>query len=187
MARKLVGQAWEGAMLWRVLVLCVVAAALFGCVTAREGVDFASLARTAGTPKAGQGRIVVLREAGYGGLFDYGYAVTLDGEPMGDLKTGTFLYLDRPTGSHQLSMDESGFPGVTRKDVSVASGRTYFFLVRPSERSRQLQAAQVAGGLAGLAVTAIVTSQADNPGPVDFVSLDDAAGRQAIADLRLVK
>jgi hypothetical protein len=106
---------------------------------------------------------------------------------MGDLKTGTFLYLDRPTGSHQLSVDESGFPGVTRKDVSVAAGRTYFFLVKPSERSRQLQAGQMAGGLAGLAVTAIVTSQADNPGPVDFLSLDDASGRQAIADLRLVK
>jgi hypothetical protein len=80
---------------------------------------------------------------------------------MGELKTGTFLYRDRPAGRHQLSVEETGFPGVTRKDISVASGRTYFFLVRPSERSKQLQAAQVAGGLAGLAVTAIVTSQAD--------------------------
>jgi hypothetical protein len=174
-------------MHWRVLVLSVVTAALSGCVTAREGVDFASVSRTAGGPKAGQGRIVVLREAGYAGLIDYGYAVTLDGEPMGELKTGTFLYLDRSAGRHQLSVDESGFPGVTRNDISVASGRTYFFLVKPSERSKALQAGQVAGGLVGLAVTAIATSQVDNPGPVDFVALDDAAGRLAISDLRLVK
>jgi hypothetical protein len=174
-------------MRWRVLVLSIVSAALFGCVTAREGVDFASLSRTNGALKGGQGRIVVLREAGYGGLFDFGYAITLDGEPMGELKTGTFLYKDRPAGPHQLSVDESGFPGITRKDISVAPGRTYFFFVQPSERSKALQAGQVAGGLVGLVVTAAVTSQVDNPGPVDFVALDDAAGRQAIADSRLIR
>lgn len=174
-------------MPWRVLVLSVIAAALFGCVTAREGLDFASVSRTAGAPKAGQGRIVVLQEAGYAGIIDYGYPVMLDGEPMGELKTGTFLYRDRPAGHHQLSVEEGGFPGVTRKDISVASGRTHFFLVKASERSKQLQAAQAATGLAGLAVTAIITSQADNPGPVDFVGLDELAGRQEIADLRLIK
>src|SRR6266853_2111648 len=116
-------------MLWRVLALLVVATMMFGCVTAREGVDFASVSQTIGTPKAGQARIVVLREKGYAGLFDHGFAVTLDGEPMGDLKTGTFLYLDRSTGRHQLSVDEFGFPGVTKQDISAAPGRTYFFLV----------------------------------------------------------
>jgi hypothetical protein len=174
-------------MSWRVLVLFALAAALFGCATAREGADFASVSRTVGTPKAGQGRIVVLQEAGYAGIIDYGFPVTLDGASMGELKTGTFLYRDRPAGHHQLSVEETGFPGVTRKDISVASGRTYFFLVRASERSKQLQASQVAGGLVGLAVTAMVTSQADNPGPVDFVALDDTAGRQAIAALRLIR
>ena len=38
-----------------------------------------------------------------------------------------------------------------------------------------------------LAVTAIATSQASNPGPVDFVALEDLAGRQEIAELRLIK
>lgn len=168
-------------------MLAVAAAALSGCVTAREGVDYASMVQSAGAPKAGQGRIVVLREAGYGGLGDYGYAVTLDGAPMGELKTGTFLYLDRPAGRHQLSVEVTAFPGVTRHDFSVVSGRTYFFLVQESERSRQLQGAQIAGGLVGLAVVAAATSQADNPGPVDFVALDAAAGKQAIANLRLIK
>jgi hypothetical protein len=174
-------------MLWRVLVLSILTAALSGCVTAREGVEFASISRSTGAPKAGQGRIVVLREAGYAGIIDQGYSVALDGEPMGELKTGTFLYLDRPAGRHQLSVDELGFPGVTRQDISVASGRTYFFIVKPSQRSNALYAGQVFGGLAGLAVTAVATSQVDNPGPVDLVALDDAAGRQAISDLRLVK
>jgi hypothetical protein len=106
-------------MVRRVFVL-VVMAALSGC--AREGLDFASVSQGSGGPKNGQGRIVVLLEKGYGGLLDHGYPVSLDGEPMGELRTGTFLYRDRPAGRHELSVNEWDFPGVTKQEIAVAPG-----------------------------------------------------------------
>ena len=64
----------------------------------RDGAQFTSVSQTLGPPKAGQARIVILRDKGFGGLIDYGYAVTLDGRPMGDIKTGTFLSADARAG-----------------------------------------------------------------------------------------
>jgi hypothetical protein len=157
---------------------------LFGC--ARDGLDFASVSQTSGGPKNGQGRIVVLLEKGYGGVLDFGYPVSLDGEPMGELKTGTFLYRDRPAGRHELSVNQWDFPGVTKQEITVAPGRTYFFMTRQSERGKAIAVGGF-GGLAGIAVTAAATSGNANPGPVDFVPLDDAAGQQAISELRLAK
>ena len=55
-----------------------------------------------------------------------GFVVKLDGEPLGDLAVGTFAYLDRPGGSHQLSAEIWGDPGVTRRDFTAVSGRTYY-------------------------------------------------------------
>jgi hypothetical protein len=62
-------------MFWRVVMLLAATFTLFGCSSAREGVDFASLSRTVGPPKSGQGRIVILREQGYGGITDHGFPV----------------------------------------------------------------------------------------------------------------
>jgi hypothetical protein len=172
-----------GAMLWRVFVL-IVTTLLFGC--ARDGLDFPSVTQTNGAPKNGQARIVVLLEKGYSGVFDSGYPVALDGEPMGELKMGTFLFRDRPAGRHELSVDLWDFPGVTKQEITVAPGRTYFFLTRMSARGKAITAGSFAG-LAGIAVTAVATSGESNQGPVEFVPLNDAAGRQAISELRLAK
>ena len=43
------------------------------------------------------------------------------------------------------------------------------------------------GGLAGLAVGTAVTSGDSNPGPIDFVPLEEGAARRAIAELRLAE
>jgi hypothetical protein len=171
-------------MFRRVFVL-IAAALLFGCAT-RDGMDFPSVTQTNGAPKNGQARIVVLLEKGYAGVFDFGYPVALDGEPMGELKKGTFLFRDRPAGRHELSVDQWDFPGATKQEITVAPGRTYFFLTRMSTRGKALTAGSFAG-LAGIAVTALATSGDSNQGPVEFVPLDEAAGRQAISELRLAK
>jgi hypothetical protein len=42
------------------------------------------------------------------------------------------------------------------------------------------------GGIAGALVTSGASSGSENPGPVDFVALDEAAARTAIAELQLV-
>ena len=176
-----------GVMLWRVAMLSVVAVLMSGCVTTRTGVDFASLSQKAGSTKPGQARIVVFREQAYGGLFDQGWDVKLDGQAMGDLKTGTYVYADRPAGRHQLSSELVGFPGVTRCDIIVTAGRTHFFVVKPSERAKTLHVTSAVGGLTGLIVGTAVTSGDSNPGPLDFIPLEEGAARLAIAELRLAE
>jgi hypothetical protein len=175
-------------MYWRGVALSLAAVTLLGCAaTERTGTDFAGMTQKLGPPRAGQARIVVLREKAYGGITDAGWDIKLDGGPMSDLKTGTYVYADRPAGQHQLSATASLFPGVSQYDVSAQSGRTYFYLVRPSERAKVLAGMSAAGGVAGLLVGAAVTSGNSNPGPLDFLALEETAARQTIAELRLAQ
>jgi hypothetical protein len=162
----------------------IAAFVLCGCASTRDGLDFAAISKTQGGPKGGQGRIVILLEKGYAGPFDRGYPVSLDNEPIGELKTGTFVFGDRPAGRHEISVNEWDFPGVTKQKVDVVPGRTYFFVTKQSERSKAIQVGSFVG-IAGMAVTTIATSGSENPGPVDFMPLDEAAGQRAISELRL--
>jgi hypothetical protein len=76
---------------------------------------------------------------------------------------------------------------LTRHDIAAESGRTYFFLARKSERSKNLMVVGAVSGLAGYAVASAVTSGVSNPGPLDFVPLDEATARTTIAELRLAE
>jgi hypothetical protein len=172
-------------MLGRGAALLFAALVLSGCVTERSGLDYASMTQKIGPPAQGQARIVILREQGYAGIADQGWDIRLDGGPMTDLKTGTYAYADRPAGRHQLSATASMFPGVSQHDLTAASGRTYFFLTRPSARAKTLQGMSMAGGVAGLLVASAITSNDANPGPLDFLPLDDQAARSMIAELKL--
>ncbi len=169
----------------RWVIVLIAAAALAGCAAGRDGAEFASITLTLGAPKPGHARIVVMREKGYAGLIDQGYAVTLDGRPMGDLKTGTFLYADAPAGRHELGGKFFGQPGETRREVVASPGHTYFFNTVMSDRAKKVSGATMVGGLAGLVLATAVTSGDENPGPVDFVPMDEAAARAAITELRL--
>jgi|SRR5579872_1487316 len=169
----------------RRLVVLAAALLLLGCETERHGLDYSEMMHKIGPPAPGRSRIVVLREKGYAGIADSGWDVRLDGGPMADLKTGTYVYLDRPPGQHQISASAALFPGVTQVNVSTQSGRTYFFLARPSERAKVLGGMSAGGGIAGLLVGAALTSNNANPGPLDFFPLDDEAARTTIAELRL--
>jgi len=172
-------------MVWRIVLLSAVAVLVSGCVTTRGGVDFVSMSQRIGPPKAGQARVVIFREPAYAGLIDQGWDVKLDDTPMGELKTGTFRYADRPAGRHQLSYTEALFPGVSQRDITLSQGRTYFFLVKASDRAKTLNAAQAAGGLTGLVVVSAMTAGDNNPGPLDFIPLEETAAREATAALKL--
>jgi hypothetical protein len=165
----------------------VVAVLLGGCETERSGLDYAAMVQRLGPPSPGRSRIVVLREKGYAGITDPGWDVKLDGGPMADLKTGTYVYLDRPPGPHQLSATAAMFPGTSQVDISTQSGRTYFFLARPSERAKLLSGMGAAGGVAGLLVGAAITSNNANPGPLDFFPLEDDQARVTVAELKLAQ
>jgi hypothetical protein len=123
---------------------------------------------------------------GYGGLADAGWGFTLDGAPLKGLKTGTYVYADRPAGPHQFVAEEPGFPGVTRVDFTAQSGQTLFFVARMSERKSAV-IANASTGLLGYGLTLAMTSGYKNQGPVDFLPLDETAARTTIAELRLAE
>ena len=174
-------------MLLRGLVLLVAAALLCGCeTTARSGLDYSETLRKVGPPRAGQARIVVLREKGYGGLADARRGFSLDGTPLSGLKTGTYVYADRPAGQHQFVAEEAGFPGVTRIDFAARSGETLFFVARMSERKNAV-IANASTGLLGYGLTLAMTAGYKNQGPMDFMALDETAARTTIAELKLAQ
>ena len=173
-------------MLWRGVALVLLAAVLSGCASGRTGTDYFAMAQKIGSPKSGQSRIVVLSEKAMG-LSAAVCDVAIDGGAVGTLKAGTYVYADRPAGRHELVATQTLFPGDTKQQVSTESGRTYFFLVRNSERANAMTGMTLVGGLAGALVTAAVTSGKENPGPVDFISLDETTARTTLAYLQLAE
>ena len=176
-------------VVWRGVALLISVLLLGGCETQRDGLDYSAISRKVGPPKAGHARIVVLREKGFGGIVDGAWDVQLDGTPIPGLKTGTFAFADRPNGKHELMATEAAFPGVTKYEVTAQAGQTYFFVARTSKRKNAMIAAAGAtgGGLLGLALSTAITSGYDNPGPLDFFPLDEAAARMTIAELKLAQ
>lgn len=173
-------------MLGRGIVLLSLALALSGCMTAKEGTDYAAISQKVGPPKPGQSRVVVLQKKRDGlSMALCACEVKVDGRQMGKVSVGTYAYADLSPGSHQLVASELMFPGETRREFSAVPGRTYFFLVKSSARRDALTGISIAGGLAGFAVGAIATSGSDNLGPGEFVPLDEPFARTVLADLQL--
>jgi hypothetical protein len=174
-------------MIGRWVGLCVTALLVSGCVTDKVGTDDVATPERIGPPPTGRSRIVVLAAQKKGLLFQGTICdVKLDGGTVGALKIGTYIYADVPAGHHQLEAMQTLFPGETKTDITTQAGRAYFFLVQSSQRARAVSAGAVVGGIAGALVTSAATSGSENPGPVDFVPLDEAAARMALAELQLV-
>ena len=173
-------------MFWRGVNFLTAIVLLSGCVSDRVGTDYAAVAQKVGPPKPGQSRIVVLQEKRDGLSMAFcACDLKVDGSPIGKVIVGTYVYVDRPAGRHQLLASELLFPGDTKRDIVTESGRTYFFLVRASERHNAVTGVTMIGGLAGAVVASVATSGSDNPGPAVFFPLDDAGARTTLAELQL--
>ncbi|WP_315741812.1 MULTISPECIES: DUF2846 domain-containing protein [unclassified Bradyrhizobium] len=159
---------------------------LSGCATDKVGADYAAAPQRFGQPPAGKSRVVLLATQKKGLLFQGTICdVTLDGAAVGPLKIGTYIHMDAPAGHHQLGATQTLFPGETKTDIMTQTGRVYFFLAQPSQRSKAVSTGAMVGGVAGALVTSAVSSGSDNPGPIDFVPLDEAAARSKIEELQL--
>jgi hypothetical protein len=165
------------------LALAVVAV-LAGCAPTRTGATLDAL----GVPKPALGRVVVFRDRAFPGIFDTGWQAYLDAAPMGDLKTGTFVYRDLPAGPHQLFFARPGdFSRGSKQDFSAAPGRTYFFRLDMNAKGHWIAASGQVAGVAGLLASSAISAAADERGLFDFTPLDDAAARAAMAELRLAE
>jgi hypothetical protein len=169
-------------------MLLAAAVLLSGCVTDQAGTDYASVVQKIGPPKPGHSRIVVLQEKRNGlSLALCACEMKLDGEPLGKVTVGTYAYADRPAGPHQLTATELFFPGETKRDFTTASGRTYYFLIKSSERHDAVTGGAMFAGVVGVVATSVVTSGSQNTGPADLFPLEEPAARTTLAELSLVQ
>ena len=171
------------------MALAVIAAAMLaGCAgPARNGPSLLMLAKSVGSPKPGHTRIVVLRRQEFRNLFDVGWKVHIDEAPIGDLKTGTFVYRDVAAGQHKLTFARPGdFSRASHHTFTAASARTYFFRLEMNEKGRMVTGAG-STGLAGLFVSSAIAAAVDERGFFDFVPLDDATAHSEIASMRLAE
>jgi hypothetical protein len=164
---------------WQLCTAFSLAAVLTGCMT-ESGPPLASMARLSGPPK-GMARIVVVRpEKGYKfAIGDRAFPVKLDGEPLGELATGTFAYLDRPAGAHQLSAEYWDWPGATRHDFTAVSGRTYYFRASLNEKVNDIRAVSIISPVGGLIAAGATYN--DRQGPIDLMPISEREAKQAIA------
>jgi hypothetical protein len=79
------------------------------------------------------------------------------------------------------------FPGDTTRDFATESGRTYFFLIRSSERHDAVTGVTMVAGLAGALVASAASAGSANPGPADFFPLDESTARMTLAELQLAQ
>ena len=175
-------------MFARGMGVLLLAALLAGCVSDGVGTDYAAISQKVGPPKSGQSRIVVLQEKRKGlSMALCACDVKIDGSPIGKVTVGTYAFADRPAGRHQLIASEALFPGETTRDFSTESGRTYFFLIRSSERHDSVTGVSMIGGLAGALVASAATAGSGNPGPADLLALDETAAKTTLAELQRVE
>jgi Protein of unknown function (DUF2846) len=173
-------------MAWRGVVGLTIAVLLSGCVSDRAGLDYASVMQKLGPPRPGQSRIVVLSEKAKSlGLEAAVCDLKVDGVATNTVKAGTYVYVDRPAGRHELVATQVLFPGETRREISTAAGRSYFFLIRESDREKAVKGMALVGGLAGALVASAATAGSDNLGPVELYPLEEAAARTTLAELQL--
>src|SRR5258706_10052328 len=126
-------------MSWRGAALpLIVAGLLSGCMSDRTGFDYAAISQKIGPPKPGQSRIVVLSEKG-NNFSAAGCNLAVDGNASGAVNPGTYVYVDRPAGRHELVATQALFPGDTKREITTAAGRTHFFLVNNTSRGDTLK------------------------------------------------
>ncbi len=90
-------------------------AVAFGAITAcTTGTPYAQVAGTLPAPPAGQGRILLYMTSASAQLHFFP-DMTIDGAPVGTIRPGTFFYVDRQAGLHQI--------GVGQKQASVISSQ----------------------------------------------------------------
>jgi hypothetical protein len=169
---------------WHLPLVLTVAAAVAGCAPMRSGATLDAIAPL----KPGLARVFVLRDRAFGDIFDTGWQAYLDENPMGNLKTGTFVYVDRPAGSHRLYFARPGdLFRASQQEISVLPGHTYYFRLDMNEKGKWISSSGAVAGLTGMLVSSAISAGADERGLFDFAPLNEAPAQAAMAELRLAQ
>jgi hypothetical protein len=163
-----------------IAILVSIALSLCSCTHTRSGPTYDSMFQNA-SPQTENSRIVVFRNQAFTGLYDRAWDIKVDGQIIGALRAGTFVYVDCPPGHHGLSLDLWDEPGTSRASVDTTGGHAYFFDAELNSNASKMDAG-AAFGLVGMAAAASTT---DNRGPIDFTPVDEVTGLADIASLHL--
>ncbi len=136
---------------------------------------------------ARQARLYFLREKGIVGALGgptKAAEVKVDGKAVGTVTNGSYIFVDRPPGSHQLSL-ENGVSMAFETDVEVEAGREYFFNIGvPSTGAPgQVLLNQAFAGGSGQPMTPRSRLSYSFSGAM-FYTLDPAAGAAALQSLK---
>lgn len=74
-----------------------------------------------------------------------------------------------------------------KRDFTTQSGRTYYFLIRTSERHDAVTGVTIVAGLAGAVVAWVATSGNENPGPAELLAPDEPTAKTALAELHFAQ
>jgi hypothetical protein len=175
----------NAALRWGSLFCALAFVVVFvGCAPTRTGPTLDAIPPL----KPGLARVFLVRDKAFGGMFDAGWQAYLDETPMGDLKTGTFVYVDRPAGPHRLYFAEPGaLARASQQEISLLAGRSYYFRLHLNEKGEYINRNAATGGLAGGLIASAISAAADERGLFDFTPLDEGTARMVMADLHLAQ
>lgn len=106
--------------------------------------------------------------------------IKVDDKLVGELGVGTYFFVDRPAGTHRITvygaMDSVG----CQADVSVEPGMSYYFEMGPIVHTNMDSLNLASMGIAGRPIPCVKSGNS----PYMFYSLDSAAGAAAVAKLK---
>ncbi len=108
---------------YRALLLLCLLLAGFACATAAS-------AQTQTAPREHKlARLYFLRQYGLMGGIAADTRILVNGQPVGIVESGTYLYIDRPPGRYKLHLEMKIqlLPNSFETEVTVAAGQTYYY------------------------------------------------------------
>jgi hypothetical protein len=115
----------------RTVSIACLALAVGGLTACATGTPYAEVMESIPALPAGQGRIMVYMTDSSQPI-DFYPTVTVDAVPVGTIRAGTFFYVDRPAGLHQVGIGEHQASVISNQiatepvDIEVIPGETAY-------------------------------------------------------------
>jgi hypothetical protein len=125
----------------------------------------------------GLARIYFLRESMYLAMA-VAPSLKVDGQEVGQVGNGSYFFVDRPLGTHTITLETPMTPGRFAAEVNLRPGGVYYLRIAPRVESYLIGAA---AGVVGLLVEASVS---ENSGAFSLLPIDERSGAALLAQLK---
>jgi hypothetical protein len=125
----------------------------------------------------GLARIYFLRESTYLAMA-VAPSLKVDGQEVGQVGNGSYFFVDRPPGTHTVTLETPMTPGRFAAEVKLRAGGIYYLRIAPRVESYLIGAA---AGVVGLLIEASVS---ENSGAFSLLPIDERSGAALLAQLK---